>query len=61
MAMVNCRECGKQVSDQAKACPHCGALVAMNDRERIVRVLMILFVLAAGAVYAVQHYGGGLP
>ena len=22
--MVKCRECGKEVSDQAKTCPHCG-------------------------------------
>lgn len=24
MAMVKCRECGKDVSDEAKNCPHCG-------------------------------------
>lgn len=24
MALVNCRECGKQISDRAAACPHCG-------------------------------------
>lgn len=24
MAMTTCRECGKPVSDQALACPHCG-------------------------------------
>ncbi len=24
MGMVKCRECGKDVSDQAKTCPHCG-------------------------------------
>jgi len=28
MALINCSECGKQVSDQAAACPHCGAPVA---------------------------------
>lgn len=22
--LVNCPECGKQISDKAKACPHCG-------------------------------------
>lgn len=27
MAIVGCRECGGQVSDQAQACPHCGAPV----------------------------------
>lgn len=24
MSMVNCRECGKEVSSEAKSCPHCG-------------------------------------
>jgi|SaaInlStandDraft_5_1057022.scaffolds.fasta_scaffold105143_2 predicted amidophosphoribosyltransferase len=24
MALVNCRECEKEVSDQAETCPHCG-------------------------------------
>ena len=24
MALINCPECGKQVSDQAKNCPDCG-------------------------------------
>lgn len=25
MALFPCRECGKQISTQAQACPHCGA------------------------------------
>ena len=25
MALMFCRECGKQVSSEAPACPHCGA------------------------------------
>jgi len=25
MALTNCRECGKELSDQAATCPHCGA------------------------------------
>lgn len=25
MALINCKECGKQISDQAAVCPHCGA------------------------------------
>ena len=27
MALINCGECGKSVSDKAAACPHCGAPV----------------------------------
>jgi hypothetical protein len=26
MALVKCRECSKDISNQAKACPHCGAV-----------------------------------
>lgn len=25
MALTKCRECGKEISTEAKACPHCGA------------------------------------
>lgn len=25
MALTNCSECNKEISDQAPACPHCGA------------------------------------
>lgn len=27
MAIITCRECGKEISDTASACPHCGAPV----------------------------------
>jgi hypothetical protein len=25
MAIINCPECSKEISDKAKSCPHCGA------------------------------------
>ena len=25
MALINCSECGKEISDKATSCPHCGA------------------------------------
>jgi DNA-directed RNA polymerase subunit RPC12/RpoP len=28
MPIINCRECSKEISDQAVACPHCGAPLA---------------------------------
>lgn len=28
MALINCRECDRMASDQAAACPHCGAPIA---------------------------------
>lgn len=39
MALIACRECGSQISDQAASCPHCGcpvkkgqAVAAVGDR-----------------------------
>lgn len=31
MALINCRECGKKVSDKAVTCPYCG--IRLNDSE----------------------------
>lgn len=28
--LIICSECGKEYSDQAKSCPHCGALTSQN-------------------------------
>lgn len=31
MALINCSECGKQISDKATSCPSCGAPVDQNN------------------------------
>lgn len=34
MSMTTCKECGKDISDQAAACPHCGAPTKpIEDRQ----------------------------
>lgn len=33
MALKSCAECGKQISDKAASCPHCGAPVLTLARE----------------------------
>lgn len=35
MALVRCPECGKAVSEHAKACPNCGYPIARNDSAPI--------------------------
>ena len=35
MALITCRSCGKQISDKAKACPGCGAIVFPEGPEAI--------------------------
>jgi DNA-directed RNA polymerase subunit RPC12/RpoP len=34
MALIKCHECGNQVSDNAVACPECGAPVMVRLRRR---------------------------
>ena len=31
MALMNCPNCGKEVSDRAKACPQCGVVLQVED------------------------------
>ena len=39
MALITCKNCGKMISDKAKACPHCGTLVdfeqTVNDESSL--------------------------
>ena len=39
MALINCHECGKQVSDKANACPNCGCPITSYPQEIKVRCL----------------------
>ncbi len=34
MALINCEECGKEISDKARVCPHCGAPVDYQAFEQ---------------------------
>lgn len=31
MALINCQECGKEISDKATSCPNCGCPVLKNN------------------------------
>ena len=31
MALINCPECGREISDKASACPHCGYPISSQD------------------------------
>lgn len=49
MALVKCKECGKEVSSEAEACPHCGAKIASNSSMgcgSIVGIVLLVGVLA---------------
>ncbi len=48
MALINCVECSKEISDQAKFCPHCGAPLKKKGKGFAVASLVLGII---GCVY----------
>lgn len=60
MALTKCRECHGQISDRAKACPHCGAEIRRTSALTgcfaiFLGLMLIVFVVA------LWQTGGNLP
>ena len=58
MALVNCRECGKQISDQAAACPNCGAPVSGRSQPATTPVVVTALKSRSAAVLLAMLLGG---
>jgi hypothetical protein len=58
MALLKCKECGNEVSDQAKACPKCGAKV--KKRWGVIKTVLVsvLGLWVIGVVVAGASRGG---
>lgn len=39
MAMMECPNCGEQVSDKAKKCVHCGAVLIPEEKDTVRNVV----------------------
>ena len=54
MAIINCPECGKEISDQAVACPSCGFEINSRRENKTSRTLLVvlLVILAVAAALA---------
>lgn len=46
MSIVICNECGKEISDTARSCPHCGAkglkATGVNELQRSVGFIILI-------------------
>lgn len=42
MALVNCKECGKEISTEAKVCPHCGAKVSRKTGVGTITLALVI-------------------
>jgi len=51
MALTKCRECGKEISTEAKACPHCGAKPGSSTAK-------IILVLVGSVIIWSIYFGG---
>ena len=67
MALMNCPECGKEISDQVNNCPHCGFPVnnkkdeGSNKKKKVIPVviaaIVLLLILAAFFIYKFVYKG----
>lgn len=59
MVLVKCKECGTEVSDNAKECPKCGA--PMPKKTSIITWVALFFILAIGYSMSknASHYNEG--
>ena len=46
MALIKCPECGKEISDKAKACPECGYKMNKSKKKFIPILIFVLLVVA---------------
>jgi uncharacterized protein (DUF983 family) len=56
MALIECKECGKQISSEARSCPSCGYEMKPHPLEQ--RDLENLIGLVIAVVGAVIIFGG---
>ena len=49
MALVPCKECGKEVSDKAKVCPQCGVPLKL---EMGCGTILLMFLFGAVLLYS---------
>lgn len=59
MALSNCKECGKEVSNTAKACPHCGVKkpVPRSEKETFIGLAILAAIFLVGYVACSESSG----
>lgn len=60
MAMISCRECGAQISNEATCCPQCGCPVVKEKKKRkrpvIIAIAVVLLIVVIFLKYAVDDH-----
>ncbi|MBU5471725.1 zinc-ribbon domain-containing protein [Falcatimonas sp. MSJ-15] len=59
MALIKCPECGKEISDTVKSCPHCGYKIKIsktkNSRMRIMYAIIVI-ILVIGIIVLTAYF-----
>lgn len=66
MAIISCSECGKEVSNAAPNCPHCGNPIAMKKKKvgccgGSISIVLVLFLIAKLSGSGPKSTGRALP
>lgn len=54
MALINCRECNEQISDQAAACPKCGIQLPKAKTQNFLVKIILIGVIMVAAFFAMD-------
>jgi DNA-directed RNA polymerase subunit RPC12/RpoP len=67
MALIKCAECGKEISDQAAACPNCGNPVGMRavtiqrtHKRWKIGIIIAVVLIFLGLAYLGSNSGLGI-
>lgn len=61
MALEKCKECGGQISTEAKACPHCGAQPSKRASRAGVLFVALVVILVIGVKFGTPDAPGASP
>lgn len=58
MAIINCKECGGKVSEDAGSCPHCGSVNFSKNKENKNTFIALLNFAGATAILFILYKAG---
>ena len=56
MALIKCKECGKEVSKKAETCPHCGAPVKKKGGSAGCLTIILLGIIVFAIIGSINSY-----
>lgn len=54
MALIKCKECGKEVSSKAKTCPNCGVEIAAKRKRKRSWIILIILIITIISIVKCQ-------